>query len=175
MIRTAQAGDAAQIRDIYNHYVRHTIVTFDEEDVTEQAMRDYILGILKKFPWLVLEEQGDIIGYAYAGSWKSRCAYKYSLESTIYLRPGHSGKGKGSLLYGELIGQVAKMGYHALIGGISLPNPASIALHEKLGFQKIGQFREVGHKFGKWIDVGYWELILSNTDDQLVDPIQKIP
>jgi len=160
MIRPVKDSDTRQISDIYNHFVNHTIVTFDEEEVTDKEMSDYIQKVQEKYPWLVYEEQGAVAGYAYAGSWKSRCAYRYSVETTIYLRPGEGGRGLGTQLYGELIRQVREMGIHSAIGGIALPNPASIRLHEKLGFQKIGHFREVGFKFDKWIDVGYWELIL---------------
>jgi L-amino acid N-acyltransferase YncA len=160
MIRPVKDSDTRQISDIYNHFVNHTIVTFDEEEVTDKEMSDYIQKVQEKYPWLVYEEQGAVAGYAYAGSWKSRCAYRYSVETTIYLRPEEGGRGLGTQLYGELIRQVREMGIHSAIGGIALPNPASIRLHEKLGFQKIGHFREVGFKFDKWIDVGYWELIL---------------
>ena len=160
MIRPVKDSDTRQISDIYNHFVKNTIVTFDEEEVTDKEMSDYIQKVQEKYPWLVYEEQGAVAGYAYAGSWKSRCAYRYSVETTIYLRPGEGGRGLGTQLYGELIRQVREMGIHSAIGGIALPNPASIRLHEKLGFQKIGHFREVGFKFDKWIDVGYWELIL---------------
>jgi len=107
----------------------------------------------------VYSEGNKTLGYAYASKWKSRCAYKYSVETTVYLRPEVKGQGIGSKLYKELLTQLKEKNIHAAIGGIALPNDASIALHEKLGFKKIGQFKEVGYKFDKWIDVGYWELI----------------
>ena len=160
MIRKINVNDAQQLADIYNYYIENTIVTFEEEIVTIDEMKQRILDVSKALPWLVYEEDGKVIGYAYASKWKSRCAYKYSLETTVYLKHGESGKGIGTLLYKELIAELKKMNYHALIGGISLPNDASVALHEKLGFEKIAQFKEVGNKFNKWIDVGYWELIL---------------
>jgi phosphinothricin acetyltransferase len=100
------------------------------------------------------------VGYAYASSWKRRSAYRYAVESTIYLAPEFHGRGLGSELYRALIAEMRARGFHCAIGGISLPNPASIALHEKLGYKHIGQFREVGWKFGKWVDVGHWELLL---------------
>ncbi len=160
MIRKINVNDAQQIADIYNYYIENTIVTFEEEIVTIDEMKQRILDVSKALPWLVYEEGDKVIGYAYASKWKSRCAYKYSLETTVYLKHGESGKGIGTLLYKELTSELKKMNYHVLIGGISLPNDASIALHEKLGFEKIAQFKEVGNKFNKWIDVGYWELIL---------------
>lgn len=157
MIRNVNLDDAGQICEIYNYYVLNTIVTFEESPVAEEEMKDRIRQI--KLPWIVYVENSQVTGYAYASEWKSRCAYKNSLETTVYLKNGESGKGIGSLLYTELINRLKAMNYHALIGGISLPNEASIALHEKFGFDKIGQFREVGNKFDRWIDVGYWELI----------------
>jgi len=160
MIRDISIIDASQICKIYNYYVLNTIITFEETPVSEEEMKSRIELTIEKLPWIVYEKKGQILGYAYASEWKSRCAYKHSLETTVYLKNGVSGNGIGSLLYEELISRLKKINYHAAIGGISLPNEASIALHEKFGFEKIGQFREVGYKFDKWIDVGYWELIL---------------
>jgi phosphinothricin acetyltransferase len=159
MIRPVIPGDAKAICGIYNHYVQYTIVTFEEENVSEQDMEERILQTTKKFPWLVFEIDGSIEGYAYAGEWKSRCAYRFSVESTIYLKNGLEGKGIGTQLYSELLKALPLLNIHSVIGGIALPNDGCIALHEKFGFEKIGQFREVGFKFNKWIDVGYWEKI----------------
>lgn len=159
MIRDVNIDDAKQICAIYNYYVLNTIVTFEESEVEIDDMESRIESITRKLPWIVYEEDQKILGYAYASEWKSRCAYKNSLETTVYLKNGESGNGIGSKLYAELIERLKAQNYHALIGGISLPNEASAALHEKFGFEKIGQFKEVGHKFDKWIDVGYWELI----------------
>jgi len=159
MIRKATPEDAQAICVIYNHYVLHTIVTFEEIAVSMEAMRERIQTTMKKWPWMVYETEGRVMGYAYASEWKSRCAYKHSLESTIYLAPEAVGKGIGTVLYKDLLDRLDKLNIHAVIGGISLPNAASVALHEKLGFEKIGQFKEVGNKFNEWIDVGYWELL----------------
>jgi len=101
-----------------------------------------------------------LLGYCYASKWKGRCAYRYSVESTVYLSPDATGKGIGSKLYGTLLAELRQRQFHTVIGGIALPNPASVALHEKLGFEKVAQFRQVGNKFGRWIDVGYWQLLL---------------
>jgi phosphinothricin acetyltransferase len=160
MIRDITVNDAAQICEIYNYYILNTIITFEESIVSEQEMMLRIEETIKKLPWIVFEKKGEIHGYAYASEWKSRCAYKYSLESTVYLKNGLEGNGIGSQLYDELIKKIRDKKYHAVIGGISLPNEASIALHEKFGFEKIAHFKEVGYKFNSWIDVGYWELIL---------------
>ena len=160
MIRAVKIEDSNEICDIYNYYVQHSIITFEEEPVPESEMKSRIEQTTKTLPWLVFEDSQKIMGYAYASEWKSRCAYKHSVESTVYLKNGASGNGIGSLLYQELMNQLKAKNIHAAIGGIALPNNASIALHEKLRFEKVAQFREVGYKFDQWIDVGYWELML---------------
>ncbi|HVU17388.1 MAG TPA: arsinothricin resistance N-acetyltransferase ArsN1 family B [Candidatus Didemnitutus sp.] len=160
MIRLATDSDASAICAIYNHYVLHTWVTFEEVPVTEAEMAGRIRDTLIALPWLVLEEQGDVLGYAYANKWKVRAAYRHSVEITVYLRHDAIGRGRGRVLYEELIAKLRGTGIHAVIGGIALPNEASQRLHEKLGFKKVAQFEQVGRKFDRWIDVGYWELIL---------------
>src|SRR5690606_39143142 len=99
-------------------------------------------------------------GYAYAARWKGRCAYRYSVESTIYLDLGARRGGIGTVLYAALLERLRSRGYHAVIGGIALPNDASVRLHEQLGFRKVAHFPEVGFKLGRWVDVGYWQIIL---------------
>ena len=160
MIRNAIPADSAALADIYNHYILHTVVTFEEDAITAGDMQNRLAAIQERFPWLVYEENCVVIGYAYAGPWKARSAYRHAVESTIYLHPAHAGKGIGKLLYSKLIDELAAINIHSVIGGIALPNEASIKLHEQLGFKNIGRFVEVGLKFGKWVDVGYWELIL---------------
>jgi L-amino acid N-acyltransferase YncA len=159
-IRPAAGDDAARICEIYNHYVTSTIVTFEEVPVPVDEMSKRIEAVTAAFPWLVHETGGIVDGYAYAASWKRRSAYRFAVESTIYLHPGATGRGIGERLYRALIEALCRCPVHSVIGGISLPNPASVALHEKLGFSKIGQFREVGWKLERWVDVGYWELVL---------------
>lgn len=163
MIRKVKPEDAAAIAEIYNYYILHSIVTFEETVVDAAEIAERIQTNTAKLPWLVFEQDGQVVGFAYASEWKSRCSYKYSVESTVYLKQGEMGKGIGSKLYNELINQLMKMDLHAIIGGISLPNPGSVALHEKMGFEKVAQFKEVGFKFEKWIDVGYWELLIDKT------------
>ncbi|RXP53228.1 N-acetyltransferase [Lutibacter sp. HS1-25] len=158
MIRNAKLEDAAAIAAIYNYYIEKTIVTFDEDLVTKEAMEHKIKTVCAKFPFIVFEENNEILGYAYGGDWKPRTAYKFTVESSIYLNPKITHKGIGSLLYTELLKRLYEINIHVVIGGISLPNEASIALHEKFGFKKVAEFKEVGYKFNKWIDVGYWVL-----------------
>lgn len=160
MIRKATTEDAQIICDIYNYYVLNTIITFEEDTVDASTMAQRIAEVNKKYIWLVYEHEGEVVGYAYAGEWKSRCSYRFSVESSVYLKFGTDGKGIGSKLYEALLQALTQTDIHAVIGGISLPNDKSIALHEKFGFEKIAQFREVGFKFDKWIDVGYWEKLI---------------
>ncbi len=160
MIRNATVKDAKAISSIYNHFVDNTIVTFDEKPITLTQTEKWILQVSEKYPWIVYEKDKDIVGYAYAGEWKSRCSYKHSVESSVYLKPGNDSQGIGSALYAELLEELRKLEIHVVIGGISLPNERSIALHEKFGFEKVAHFKQVGNKFGKWIDVGYWQLLL---------------
>ncbi|MEO6080084.1 MAG: arsinothricin resistance N-acetyltransferase ArsN1 family B [Steroidobacteraceae bacterium] len=160
MLRPCIPADAARICSIYNHYILETVVTFEEIPVQVEEMARRIADVTSRLPWLVYEWDGEICGYAYAGSWKERSAYRYSVESTVYLAPHMVGQGIGTLLYSALLEALRTREVHCAIGGIALPNPASVALHEKLGFTSIGQFREVGWKFEQWVDVGYWEILL---------------
>lgn len=161
MIRPAEARDTAAFAAIYNHYVEKTIVTFEEEPVSSEEMARRMEEIAGYgFPWLAAEESGKVVGYAYATKWKGRCAYRYSVESTVYLAPDAGGRGWGTKLYRELFARLRAARIHAVIGGISLPNPASVALHEKLGMKKVAHFPEVGFKLGRWVDVGYWQATL---------------
>jgi len=161
MIRTVKLEDAYEISEICNYYILNSVVTFEETPVAVEKMREKIQSINSKLPWIVYEKDQQVLGYAYASEWKSRCAYKYSVESAVYLKQGEMKKGVGTILYTELIEQLINMDFHAVIGGIALPNEASIALHEKFGFEKVAHFKEVGYKFEKWIDVGYWELMIN--------------
>jgi L-amino acid N-acyltransferase YncA len=161
VIRQSAASDAEAISRIYNHYIRETIITFEEQPVSASVMAERIAEVTAAaLPWLVAERDGAIMGYAYASTWRERSAYRFSVETTIYLVPHCLGKGIGTDLYQKLLKQLKDLGLHMAIGGIALPNAASVALHEKLGFNKVAQFPEVGFKFDKWIDVGYWQLAL---------------
>jgi phosphinothricin acetyltransferase len=159
-IRSCLASDAARICEIYNHYVRETVITFEEEPVSELEMTERIREVAARWIWIVAEENGIVTGYAYASAWKTRSAYRFSVESTVYVAPEHLGRGIGTQLYRALIAALRVRNVHYVTGGIALPNPASVALHESFGFRKNGHFSEVGFKLGRWVDVGYWELIL---------------
>ena len=160
MIRTATPADAKQICAIYNNYIENTIISFEQEPVSVSQMQRRITEIGAYFPWLVFEENQTILGYTYATTWKTRTAYRHSVETTIYISNKATGKGIGSKLYRALITELRTTDAHCLIACIALPNAASIGLHEKVGFEKNAHFKEVGKKFGQWIDVGFWELML---------------
>jgi phosphinothricin acetyltransferase len=161
MIRPATGDDAPAVCAIYNHYVTHTIVTFEEQPLAVDVMRAQMAAVLeKRLPWLLVEHDGGIGGYACASPWKSRSGYRFAVETSIYLAPECTGRGYGSRLYESLLEALRERGIHCVIGGASLPNPASVALHEKFGFTKVAHFRENGFKFGRRIDVAYWQLLL---------------
>lgn len=159
-IRSATPEDAAAVAAIYNPYVAGTCITFETEPVAAAEMATRISETLDAgLPWLVAED-GAILGYAHASRWKGRCAYRYSVETTVYLDQAHTGRGLGRALYTGLLEKLRAAGLHTAIGGIALPNEASVALHERLGFENVARFREVGFKQDRWIDVGYWQLLL---------------
>lgn len=163
-IRAAKLSDGPALVAIYNHYVRETIVTFEEEPVSPETFSRRIEDVLASaLPWLVAFEEEAGVGYAYATPWKPRSGYRFSVEVTIYVADGYAGRGIGSALYGELFPLLEARGVHAAMGGIALPNDASVALHEKFGMRKVAHFEQVGFKFGRWIDVGYWERIFAAT------------
>ncbi len=157
IIRTVTAADGPAIAGLYNYYVRETTVTFEEDPVSDREMLRRIDEIAAQFPWLVYELDDRIVGFAYAGKWKGRAAYRYTVESTVYVDRDFCGRGIGTALYTRLLEGLREQGLHLVIAGIALPNPASQALHERFGFRKVGEFTEVGYKFGTWLNVGYWE------------------
>lgn len=159
MIRAVLLADASAICAIYNHYVTTGDATFEEVPVSVDEMTRRIEATTAAWPWLVAEREGAIAGYAYANQWKPRSGYRHSVESTVYLDPACGGQGLGSSLYAQLLEHLQQLGVHCAIAGIALPNAASIALHEKFGFRKVAHFRENGIKFGRWIDVAYWQRV----------------
>ena len=161
MIRPATASDADSIARIYNHYILNTFITFEEQTVSASEIAGRIAEVASaSLPWLVAEHGGRIVGYAYASKWKGRCAYRFTVESSVYLDANSVGNGYGTRLYQHLFAALKACGMHVVIGGIALPNAASVALHEKLGLKKVAHFSEVGFKFDNWIDVGYWQATL---------------
>lgn len=157
LVRNAKIEDAGEIASIYNFYVRNTHHTFETEAVSEEMMAARVTTVSKRYPFLVAEVGGIVSGYAYAVRFKLREAYKHSVEVSVYVRNEMKQKGVGSQLYAKLFEEIEDTHVHAIMAGISLPNDSSIHFHEKLGFEKVAHFREIGYKLGRWIDVGYWE------------------
>jgi phosphinothricin acetyltransferase len=159
MIRPVTLNDATSVCGIYNYYIENTGATFEEEPVPVSAMEGRINAVTAKYPWLVYEEAGEVLGYAYIHAWHERSAYRFTVEDSIYLKRGNTGRGMGKALLARLLEEIHKPDIHALMSVITVPNEASTALHEKFGFRQAGCFAEVGYKFGRRLDVGYWELI----------------
>ena len=160
MLRDATPGDAAAILAIYAPYVEETAISFERVPPDEATMRERIAQRLASHAWLVAEQGGRVVGYAYAGPFAVRAAYRLAAEVSVYVDRDAGRGGIGRVLYGALIERLRERGMHTAIGIVALPNPASVALHERLGFRHVGTFREIGAKFGRWHDVGWWQLML---------------
>lgn len=160
-IRRATPGDAAAICEIYNEHVLRTVVSFETQPVEADEMAARIQEKLLQHDWLVAEHEQRLAGYAYYGPFRTRAAYDHTAESSIYLARQARGQGLGRQLYEALISSARDRRYRELIGVIALPNPASVALHQKVGFTEVGVLKNVGRKFGTYLDVGLWQLSLT--------------
>jgi phosphinothricin acetyltransferase len=170
-IRLATAADAAAIAAIYGPYCTESRISFEETAPDAREMARRIEGEKPGYhPWFVAEEEGTILGYAASSPFRTRPAYRWSVETGLYLAPSAQGKGLGGALLERLIGLLERQGYVAVIGAIALPNPASVALHEKLGFDRVGGYRGTGFKQGEWLDVGLWQKDLAPRSDQPAEP-----
>ena len=158
-IRKVDLADAAQIAEIYNYYILNTHHTFETEPLSADEMQQRIAETSQDYPFLIAEYESVIQGYVYATQFKLRQAYKHSVEISIYVRNQAKQKGIGSELYQRLLEELSETDVHALMAGISLPNEASVRFHEKIGYEKVAHFREVGYKLGRWVDVGFWEML----------------
>ena len=156
-IRQAEERDAGRIAEIYNHYILNTKITFETEAGSAEEMAERIRGKINKYDWLVAEDDGVIVGYAYYGEFRARAAYQYTVESTVYVAESMIRKGIGGMLYDRLIESAMHKGFREMIAGIALPNEESVALHYKKGFKEAGVFRGIGYKFGEYIDVAFMQ------------------
>lgn len=159
-IRPVNIDDAQAICDLYNYYVENTVISFEAEPVSLEDMEDRITQTSSQFPWIVYVNEGKLVAYAYANQWKSRAAYRYTLECTVYAAHDLTEKGVGTKLYQHLFNELNNSFVRSVMAVIALPNPASVGLHEKMGFTKVAHFQEVGYKKDQWIDVGYWQKML---------------
>ncbi len=171
LIRLAREEDAATIASIYRHYVDRTPISFEDSPPDAAEMKRRILGERPGYhPWFVAEEGERLLGYAASSPFRSRSAYRWTVETGIYLAADAGGRGIGRELLTTLLGVLERQGYVAAIGAIALPNEASVALHEKLGFIYAGTYRGVGFKLGEWLDVGLWEKELAPRSAEPKEP-----
>jgi phosphinothricin acetyltransferase len=159
-IRLATKKDAAQLQAIYEPVVTRSAASFELEPPSVAEMRKRITDTLPTFPWLVCERKGEVMGYVYARAFRIRPAYQWSVETSVYVHPELRRSGIGRALYTSLMKLLALQGYFNAYAGITLPNAPSVGLHEALGFQPVGVYRQAGFKMGAWHDVGWWQLSL---------------
>jgi phosphinothricin acetyltransferase len=171
MIRAAQKSDGEKILEIYRPIVERTAISFETKVPTLFEMENRIESISSKYPYLVFEKDGDILGYSYASQHRTRDAYRWSVDATIYVSEKNRGQKTGEKLYRKLFKILKDLGYFNVYAGITLPNDTSVGIHEKFGFSKIAHYNRVGYKIGAWHDVGWWELVLSNDRKKPFEPI----
>jgi L-amino acid N-acyltransferase YncA len=171
-IRAATPLDGPAIAEIYGPYVAETAITFEVHAPTAAEMADRIRNVTEVYPWLVAERAGQVIGYAYASRHRERDAYLWSVDVTVYVHPSAHRQGVGQALYSELLEIARKQGFHSAYAGITVPNPASVGLHEAMGFKPVGVYENVGYKLGAWRHVGWWALALAEPSP---DPQPPIP
>jgi phosphinothricin acetyltransferase len=175
-LRAPRPTDFPAIAALTNSFIRDTAVHFGSADVTAAELEAQCMAVAGgvRYAWLVAERDGAFAGYAKAGPWRTRAAYAWTAETTIYLLPDARGSGLGRALYGRLLEILTEQGFRSAIGGITLPNPASVRLHEALGFEACGVVRDAGCKFGRWHDVGFWQRRL-RTDAEPGLPLRPPP
>ncbi len=156
-VRLLQDGDLGAVCGIVNHYIEHTYINFRTRLQTPAEWEQQWAAGRERYPWLVAVVDGEVAGLAYAGAYNPREAYAWTAESTIYLRPGLSRRGVGKALYGRLFELMDAQGFVSVTAGVSLPNEASVGIHQFFGFRPAGVLRSAGFKFGQWWDVGYFQ------------------
>ena len=172
-IRVATTADAERVREIYGHYIRETAITFHTDVPSQQAFEEQIDDVLHIYPWYVAtdDEQGRVLGYAYASQHHPRPAYRWSVTVSIYLGPDAVGHGIGRALYEKLFGTLKRQGFRMIHAGVAMPNEASVAFHESMGLRRVATFPSAGFKLGEWHDVAWWVLDLMEG----LDPNQAAP
>ena len=171
-IRLATVADAAAVTAIYRPSVDGSVTSFETVAPDAAEMLRRIEGTLPAFPWLVCAIDDMVAGYAYGGRHRERAAYRWSVEVSVYIDDAFRRRGVGRGLYESLFAILVAQGYATAFAGVTLPNPASVGLHESMGFEPIGAFRRIGHKYGAWHDVGWWQLALrpyETTPDEPID------
>jgi L-amino acid N-acyltransferase YncA len=172
VIRLATPADAQGILDIYAPYILHTSLTFETEVPHLDAFRERIRSYLIHWPWLLCEEDGTIMGYAYASRYRERTGYQWCVETSVYIRENFQKRGIGSSLYRTLIEILKQQGYRNVYAVINLPNDASVKFHERLGFRWFASYENVGYKLGTWKTVGWWHLAINGYSDNPPPPVK---
>lgn len=170
-IRLATQGDAAEIAAIYRPIVEETFISFEEAAPPPGEMAQRIAAHADRYPWLVAAENARILGYAYAGAHRSRAAYRWSTDCSVYVSKNARGRGTGKALYAELFRLLELQRFRNVFAGIALPNDASIALHRAMGFTHVGIYSQVGFKLGAWRDTSWWQLALTTSVDPPSEPL----
>jgi phosphinothricin acetyltransferase len=173
-VRAATMADVPAIQSIYAPAVTDTFASFEESAPDDVELTRRILA-RPRMPWLVAVDADIVVGYSYASRHRQRPAYRWSANCSVYISPDHRGRGIGRLLYQWLIGEVADLGYVSLFAAIALPNEASVGLHETMGFEAVGVFRNVGYKNGSWRDVGWWQRTLPDHPENPHEPRECAP
>lgn len=161
MIRPLHNNDIQKLLEIYNYYVVNSTATFDLEPLSLKTFEEKLQHIMSDYPCIVFQEDNELLGFAYGSRFRPKPAYNFVVESTVYVKHGVHGKQVGTKLYAELLKRLRDMDLHTVLGVLTIPNEASIKLHEKFGFEQVADLKEVGLKFGKWHDVGIWQLKFS--------------
>jgi phosphinothricin acetyltransferase len=165
-LRHAQPDrDGPACAEIYAPYVRDTVISLEQRPPTAEEMTGRIERVIARYPWLVAEEDGVVAGYAYAGEHRERASYRWASDVTVYVAGSHHRRGLGRALYSALFELLARQGVYVLCAGVTLPNAASVGLHESLGFTPVGVYENIAWKFGEWWDVGWWQLQLVPPSD----------
>jgi phosphinothricin acetyltransferase len=170
-LRLARPDDAAGILAIYAPYCESSTVSFETVAPTIEQMRERIARITRRFPWLIAESAGEIAGYVYASQHRERAAYRWAVDVAVYLGTSHQRRGIGRALYTSLFPILRQMNYFKAYAGITLPNDASVGLHEAVGFRQVAIYRNVGYKSSRWLDVGWWELDLQPANSEPPEPV----
>jgi L-amino acid N-acyltransferase YncA len=170
VVRDASADDAEACAAIYAPYVTDTAISFEAEPPPAAEMAERIAAAVRTHAWIVLEDEGRVVGYAYGGPYKSRDAYRWSCEVSVYVERGRRRTGGGRLLYDELFARLARRGFRTAVAGMTLPNDASEGLHRAMGFEPIGTYRRIGWKHGGWHDVAWTQRTLATGADPPAQP-----
>lgn len=160
LVRASRVSDAPRIASLTNYYIRETSIHFGTQEVEPGYFADQIDRDADRYPWLTAEIDGDFAGFAKSGLWRERAAYARTVETAVYVERAHQSRGVGRALYEQLFRELVALGYHMAVAGVTLPNDASVRLHEGVGFAFVGRFSEVGRKFEQWHDVGWWQRML---------------